>query len=58
VANIQIRSEEYLPANLECGVFLIPSRALPEETPPFEYGYGYPYGTGGHPRIGIGIELI
>jgi hypothetical protein len=60
VANIQIRSEEYLPANLECGVFLIPSRALPEETPPFEYGYGYgyPYGTAGHPRIGIGIELI
>jgi hypothetical protein len=27
VANIQIRANEYLVANLECGVFLIPSRS-------------------------------
>jgi hypothetical protein len=39
VSNIQIRSEEYLPANLECGVFLIPSRTLPQEFVPMEYGY-------------------
>jgi hypothetical protein len=40
VTNIQIRSSEYLPANLERGVFLIPSRprveGLPVTTP---YGY-------------------
>jgi hypothetical protein len=40
VANIQIRSAEYLPANLERGVFLIPSRALPEPLAPVAYGYG------------------
>lgn len=40
VTNIQIRSAEYLPANLEAGVFLIPSRTLREEVPRFEYGYG------------------
>ena len=40
VTNIQIRSAEYLPANLERGVFLIPSRTLPEEVLPMEYGYG------------------
>jgi hypothetical protein len=40
VTNIQIRSSEYLPVNLERGVFLIPSRprveGLPVTTP---YGY-------------------
>ncbi|WP_157467310.1 hypothetical protein [Edaphobacter aggregans] len=30
VTNIQIRSSEYLPANLERGVFLMPSRAITE----------------------------
>ncbi len=30
MSNIQIRAAEYLPANLECGVFLIPSRTLPD----------------------------
>ena len=41
VANVQIRSQEYLPANLERGVFLIPSRTLRERTPEtFRYGYG------------------
>jgi hypothetical protein len=66
VTNIQIRSAEYLPANLERGVFLIPSRPLIEEVPHMKYGYGI------HPRrrkceagsdeedlpIGIGIGLI
>ncbi|HXP90586.1 MAG TPA: hypothetical protein VN931_06640 [Fibrobacteria bacterium] len=41
VANIQIRSLEYLPANLERGVFLVPSRPLLEKAPDaFRYGYG------------------
>jgi len=40
VANIQIRSAEYMPANLQRGVFLIPSRALPERLAPVGYGYG------------------
>ena len=41
VANVQIRSLEYLPANLERGVFLIPSRALREKIPTMgRYGYG------------------
>ena len=39
VSNIQIRSAEYLPANLESGVFLIPSRPVREEVPVLEYGY-------------------
>ncbi|HWG19550.1 MAG TPA: hypothetical protein VG225_03405 [Terracidiphilus sp.] len=66
VANIQIRSAEYVPANLECGVFLIPSRTLAEKIPRMEYGYGV------HPRrctsepadmddevpFGIGVGLI
>jgi len=40
VTNIQIRSAEYMPANLERGVFLIPSRVLPEPVAPVGYGYG------------------
>jgi hypothetical protein len=39
VANIQIRSAEYIPANLERGVFLIPSRALPQPLVPVGYGF-------------------
>jgi hypothetical protein len=41
VTNIQIRSAEYLPANLERGVFLIPSRPLLQAFPETRaYGYG------------------
>ncbi len=41
VTNVQIRSEEYLPANLERGVFLIPSRPRVQAASPMEpYGYG------------------
>jgi hypothetical protein len=40
VANIQIRSAEYLPANLERGVFLIPSRPCEEPMREME-AYGY-----------------
>ena len=38
VTNIQIRSAEYLPANLTFGVFLIPSRSAIEEVPAMQYG--------------------
>ena len=34
VTNIEIRSAEFMPVNLEGGVFLIPSRALPEALRP------------------------
>jgi len=55
VTNIQIRSAEYLPANLEHGVFLIPSRprveGLPVTTP-------YGYATRNVPRCSVeGEEL-
>ncbi len=65
VTNIQIRSAEYLPANLECGVFLIPSRPCYE---PMEEiaAYGYVYQkrrcTGGlaadEMPSGIGVGLL
>ncbi len=72
VSNIQIRSAEYLPANLERGVFLIPSRPVREEVPIMQYGYGMytrlrrcaagaGQDTGGwedEVPIGIGIGLI
>ena len=40
VSNIQIRSAEYMPANLQSGVFLIPSQPFREKIQTFEYGYG------------------
>src|SRR5260370_13681492 len=38
VANIQIRSREYMPPNLERGRFLIPSRSLPQTLAPVACG--------------------
>jgi len=58
VANIAIRSQEYLPANLERGVFLMPSRAAPSGAPGLGYGYGYGHGAKGHLPMGIGVHLI
>ncbi|HKF48718.1 MAG TPA: hypothetical protein VKB38_15275 [Terracidiphilus sp.] len=66
VSNIQIRSAEYLPANLEAGVFLIPSRSLLVEVPHLDYGYGYRrrIRTCAEPDlvedvpVGIGVGLI
>ena len=66
VTNIQIRSAEYLPANLECGVFLIPSRTLIEPVAAMEYGYGIQVrscacgaeGAEEEAPFGIGIGLI
>lgn len=66
VANIQVRSAEYLPANLAGGVFLIPSRPLIVPLPQMEYGYGIrkrqcgcsTVGEDDETPIGIGIGLI
>jgi hypothetical protein len=56
VRNVQIRAPEYLPARLEAGVFLHPSRAMREERhEPSLYGYGYQRGYG---FTGIGAELV
>ena len=69
VANIQIRSAEYLPANLEAGVFLVPwaERYRPVLTME-PYGYGMRttpkknrcLGEESHDQtpIGIGIGLL
>jgi hypothetical protein len=48
VANIGIRANEYLVANLECGVFLIPSREFPCAPRNTEIGFHPipPYGPG------------
>lgn len=54
VTNIQIRSAEYLPANLQRGVFLIPSRTCLEPARRFEYAYG----AKGELPMGIGVDLI
>jgi len=65
VTNVQIRSAEYLPVNLQCGIFLIPSRPLHEVIPHHKYGYAVPVrrtcqtaGDEDDPPIGIGIGLI
>ena len=61
VTNIQIRSAEYLPANLQFGVFLIPSRSTIEEVPTMAYGQTAQrcgYASGEDLPYGIGIGLI
>jgi hypothetical protein len=56
VRNVQIRAPEYLPARLEAGIFLHPSRAMREESHEASlYGYGYQRGYG---FTGIGAELV
>jgi hypothetical protein len=40
VRNVQLRAPEFLPFNMEAGVFLVPSRAVLLEGPPAAYGYG------------------
>ncbi|HWE85313.1 MAG TPA: hypothetical protein VG267_10245 [Terracidiphilus sp.] len=63
VTNVQIRSAEYLPANLQSGVFLIPSQSLREEIPHFQYGYAIRRpcemaGDDDDTPTGIGVGLI
>jgi len=54
VRNVQVRAPEYLPARLECGVFLHPAREAPPELPLIG---GY-YGQQGYGFTGIGGELV
>ncbi len=63
VTNIQIRSAEFLPANLERGVFLVPSRPEVEAAPVAGYGYEAPRCTGAGDAAddgfgGIGVGLL
>lgn len=60
VANVQLRAPEYLPALLESGIFLHPSRAeLELEHAPFRYGSGPQlYGQLAGDFSGIGADLI
>lgn len=59
VTNVQLRAPEYLPALMESGVYLHPSRQRPEPTPTAPpYGYGGPL-PGEEPALpGIGAALI
>ena len=58
VRNVQIRAPEYLPARLEAGVFLHPSRAPAREEPRAADGDGYGYGQQGYGFTGVGAELV
>jgi hypothetical protein len=65
VRNVQIRAPEYVPVTFETGLFLIPSRPLPEPGPPPRI-YGRPVATdccngtdGDEPEfIGVGAHLL
>jgi hypothetical protein len=60
IANVQLRAPEYLPALLESGVFIHPSRARRRRPGPAPgYGYGHwPQLTELERLPGIGAELI
>jgi hypothetical protein len=67
VRNVQLRAQEYVPVTIETGIFLYPSRPLPELRPPAPIAYGL-WPTPGRCEgaddvrdeglIGIGIDLI
>ena len=42
VRNVQLRAPEFLPFNMEAGVFLVPSAAVTVRSPLAGYGYGVP----------------
>ena len=63
VRNVQLRAPEFLPFNLEAGVFLEPSAAVVLPRPPAGYGYGRRLDPCGDPEdelifLGIGAHLI
>jgi hypothetical protein len=66
VRNVQLRVPEFLPFNLEAGVFLEPSAAVVLPPPAAAYGYGAPLRTnpcGGEVDdelwyVGVGAHLI
>ena len=57
VSNVQIRTPEYLPARLEAGIFLHPSRA-PRPARPEPGGYGYGSGPPVYGFTGVGADLV
>jgi uncharacterized Zn-binding protein involved in type VI secretion len=57
VRNVQLRAPEYLPAALECGVFLTPSRAVHQIAAEQPYYYRR-RAADGEEHFGIGIGLI
>jgi hypothetical protein len=58
VRNVQLRAPEYLPAALECGVFLTPSRAVEQIAAGQPYYYRRRAAAGEEQHFGIGIGLI
>jgi hypothetical protein len=65
VRNVQLRAPEFLPFNLEAGVFLEPSTTVIPPAVPSAYGYGVrqldPCGDAGEDEllhIGVGAHLI
>jgi hypothetical protein len=63
VRNVQLRAPEFLPFNLESGIFLEPSAAVLVSHPPTGYGYGRRLDPCGDPEdelafMGIGVHLI
>jgi hypothetical protein len=66
VRSVQLRIPEFLPFNLEAGIFLEPSAAVVIPRPPFVYGYGQrgpsdPCGDPGGDEllfVGVGAHLI
>ena len=57
VSNVQIRAPEYLPARLEAGIFLHPSRVI-REAPREPGGYGDDYGQADYWFTGVGADLV
>jgi hypothetical protein len=63
VRNVQLRAPEFLPFNLEAGVYLEPSAAVVLPRTPSGYGYGIRLDPCGNPEdelifVGIGAHLI
>ncbi|HVV46721.1 MAG TPA: hypothetical protein VHC72_16015, partial [Bryobacteraceae bacterium] len=63
VKNVQLRAPEFLPFNLEAGIFLEPSAPEVPPRPPAAYGYGVGRDPCGDPEndlifAGIGAHLI
>lgn len=66
VRNVQLRAPEFLPFNMEAGVFLVPSAAVTVTAPAAGYGYGVspstnPCGDSSEDEllyVGIGAHLV
>jgi hypothetical protein len=64
VRNVQLRVPEFLPFNLEAGIFLEPSATVTVPPVPSGYGYGLRLDPCGDPlddellHVGVGAHLI